>query len=207
MLGLGARLLQFLVSRVDTGLDENAAAARAVPQDVAPEAGLVRGGHVTELAADPLRRRVGHADGRLVVGVQQVDRVGAGLVGQVHLGRRAADRHAHAARLVDHDHQGQAGQVLLAIQVQIDRQRLLDRRVDVAAGSQAHLAADHDQAAAQFLDVILKQLHLAAAHRAGRNVAQDHAVVGGELLDRLRHVSHRPGFEGEAALVASGPGL
>ena len=60
---------------------------------------------------------------------------------------RAVDAVVHAARLVEHDHERQAGRPPAAAGPEIDRQRRVER-VGVVERQQAARAAEHEQAAA-----------------------------------------------------------
>jgi hypothetical protein len=81
-----------------------------------------------------------------------------------------------------HDHDGGALDLHLhRPDLHVDRQRLLDRAVEPAAGAEALVAAEHDQAGPHVVDVRLQQLLLRLGEDVLRDVAQDDRVVGLQL--------------------------
>ncbi len=86
----------------------------------------------------------------------------------------------HRARLVDDHDEGHVGLLLPVADAHVDGQRLLDRRLLVAAGAIALRPADHDQALAEIAHVHLERRQLAVAQAESRHVDHDDAVVAGE---------------------------
>ena len=82
--------------------------------------------------------------------------------------------------LVDHDDERDVGLLLAVPDAHVDRQRLLDRRLRVAAGAVRVRAADHHEALAEVADEDLEGEHLAVRERRPRDVDQDDGVVRGE---------------------------
>ena len=93
---------------------------------------------------------------------------------------RVAVAGVHRARLVDDDDERDVGLLLAAADAHVDRQRLLDRRLLVAAGAVGVRAADHDEALAQVAHEDLEGQHLAIGQRCPRDVDEDDRVVLGE---------------------------
>ena len=97
----------------------------------------------------------------------------------------------HRAGLVDDDDERDVGLLLAVAHAHVDRQRLLERRLLVAAGAVALRAADHHQALAEIADVDLERRQLPVAQAQPRDVDEDDAVVAGEAREvgrqRLGH--------------------
>ena len=83
-----------------------------------------------------------------------------------------------------HDHQRPAGKDLLAVQLHVHRQRLLQRRSAIAAGRIGLVPADADQTDAKITHRALDQEHEAFAEIARRHVAQKEYVVVSQLPQR-----------------------
>ena len=79
--------------------------------------------------------------------------------------------------------QGPLALDLHGLDLHVDRQGLLDRRVHPAAGAEAVLAAEHDQAGAHVVDVGLEQPLLRLGERVLGDVAEDHGVERLELAE------------------------
>ena len=109
------------------------------------------------------------------------------------LSRRVAGAVAvsHAARLVDDGHHRHVRRALAVADGHVHRQRLLQRRVEVAAGPVAVPPAEHDEALAEVTDVGLDRGHRRRAQRGRRHVVEDEAVVAGEAGQRRRHPARR----------------
>src|SRR5207248_3922546 len=83
-------------------------------------------------------------------------------------------------KVLDHERDSDRWHPLLLLDLQADRQRLLDRRAAITAYAEAVLAADHSEADAKVSRAYLQGLHLLrAGERVARNVRENHAV---ELL-------------------------
>ena len=83
-----------------------------------------------------------------------------------------------------HDHRqrtlaGDAGR----LDLHVDRQGLLDRRVHPAARAEAIGAAQHDQARAKVVRVAFEQLLLFLGERVLGDIGEDHAIVRLEAGD------------------------
>ena len=93
---------------------------------------------------------------------------------------RVAVAGVHRARLVDDDDERDVRLLLPVANAHVDRQRLLDRRLRVAAGAVRARPADHDEAAPEVADVRLERLELRVGEAKARNVDDDDAVVAQE---------------------------
>ena len=106
---------------------------------------------------------------------------------------RVAVAGRHRAGLVDDDHERDVRLLLAVAHAHVDRQRLLERRLLVAAGAVAVLAADHHQPLAEVADVDLEGGQLLVVQPDARDVDEHDAVVGGEPgeVARQRLGDHR----------------
>ena len=77
----------------------------------------------------------------------------------------------HRARLVDDDDERDVGLALAVAHVHVDRQRLLERRLLVAAGAVRVRAADHHQAAAEVAREDLQRQHARRCPGASRGTS------------------------------------
>ena len=93
---------------------------------------------------------------------------------------RVAVAGVHRAGLVDDDDERDVRLLLAVADAHVDRQRLLERRLLVAAGAVAVRPADHHEALAEVADVDLERGQLAVGEADARHVDEDDAVVGGE---------------------------
>ena len=84
---------------------------------------------------------------------------------------RVAVAGGHRARLVDDDDERDVGLLLAVAHAHVDRQRLLERRLLVAAGAVAVRAADHHQALAEVADVDLERGQLACRESRSRGTS------------------------------------
>ena len=154
---------------------------------------------------DPVRRLVerdhadlvarGHRRGRpqdrLLADVDLADATHPGPAALTAV-ERVAVAGVHRARLVDHDDEGHVRLLLAVPDAHVDRQRLLDRRLLVAAGAVRVRAADHDESLAEVAHVDLQREHLAVGQRRPRDVDEDDRVVRGED-ERVAREALRPG--------------
>ena len=83
----------------------------------------------------------------------------------------------HRARLVDDDDERDVGLLLAVADAHVDRQRLLERRVGVAAGAVAPRAADHHEAPAEVAHVDLERRQRLVRQAEPRHVDEDDRVV------------------------------
>ena len=90
--------------------------------------------------------------------------------------------------LVDDDDERDVGLLLAVLDAHVDRERLLDRGVGVAARAVALRAADHHEAPAEVADVLLERGQLAGREAEPRDVDEDDAVVREEALDPAREL-------------------
>ncbi len=134
-----------------------------------------------ELVAGGHRRR--RPQDRLLADVDLADAGDARAAARVAVVERVAVAGVHRARLVDHDDEGDVGLLLLVLHAHVDRQRLLDGRVGVAAGAVALRPADHHQPAAEVADVLLDARQLGVAQAQPRHVDEDDRVPGEEAVD------------------------
>ena len=86
----------------------------------------------------------------------------------------------HRARLVDDDDERDVGLLLAVAHAHVDGQRLLERRVGVAAGAVAARPADHDEAPPEVADIDLERRHRRVREPQARDVDEDDRVVVGE---------------------------
>ena len=86
----------------------------------------------------------------------------------------------HRARLVDDDDERDVGLLLAVAHAHVDRQRLLERRVGVAAGAVAARPADHHEAPPEVADVDLERRHRRVREPQARDVDEHDRVVVGE---------------------------
>ena len=94
---------------------------------------------------------------------------------------------AHGSGAVDHEREGGRLLHLLVGRLEFDRQDLLDRGAVVAADAERIHPADHDEAAAEFPDVVADRRHARLADLVRRHVGEDDPVVASEFAERLRH--------------------
>src|SRR5205823_5988705 len=111
------------------------------------------------------------------------------ILGEVELGHLLVGGHRHRAGAVDREHDGEARDLDLLLDLHRDRQRLLDRRAVVAAEAEALFAAEHDEAAAVLAHVVADVAHLGARQLERRDVREHEAVV----LLQARRLARDPG--------------
>ena len=152
------RLHGLVEARVDVRLAERVD-ARDRPLEVAdvaqrlglddPVGGLVEGNHAKLVAR---AQRSGRAQDRLLADIDLAHPLE--LAATAHAPVEAvAVAGVHRARLVDHDHEGDVRLTLPIANAHVDRQRLLHRRLRVAARAVGARATDHHQAAAEVAHV------------------------------------------------------
>ena len=79
-----------------------------------------------------------------------------------------------------------SGSLLAVADAHVDRERLLDRRLRVAAGAVRARPADHDEAAPEVADERLERLELRVREAQPRDVDEDDAVVVEEAREVRR---------------------
>ena len=110
--------------------------------------------------------RLGRAKDRLLGDVDLLEAALAGWVGGV-AAVAGAVAVGHAARLVDDRDHRHVRRALAVADGHVHRQRLLERRVEVAAGAVAVASAEHDEALAEVADVDLERGHRRRTERVG----------------------------------------
>nr|CAA9275160.1 hypothetical protein AVDCRST_MAG63-3163 [uncultured Armatimonadetes bacterium] len=191
VLDLGVGVQQHVVGGLDAR-GQVRVAARLDGPDARPDLVLVGG----VLHRDDGGGRVvdrDHAD--LVLRVQRLDRAVGRLARHVGLVDAAVDAlagpaavaGAHRAAAVDGQREGDAGVAAHLAHVHLDRQRLLDRRLEIAARAERLVAADHGQAQPHVAHARLQRPHLRLRQRGRRHVRQHHGVV----VQKLRHLRRR----------------
>ncbi len=138
---------------------------------------------------DPVRRGVERDDAELVLrgerGRGPQDRLLAdvGLLDALDAGathaalERVAVAGVHRARLVDDDDERHVGLLLPVADAHVDRERLLERRVGVAAGAVRPRPADGHQASPEVADVDLERGHRLVRQPQPRDIHEDDRVV------------------------------
>ena len=106
----------------------------------------------------------------------------------------------HGAGLIEHENQGGAGQPQFLRRVELHRQDLLDVGAVPAARSEALLAADHDESAAEVVYVPAQEGLLEAAELEGRDVVEDDQVVSLQRQQVLTECLGRADLHGDVRL-------
>ncbi len=122
-----------------------------------------------------------------VLRAEQLHRADHGLLGEIELGH-AARGLRHRARVIDDEQHRHARPTLLVLDLHVDRQRALERRVEVAADAERGRPADSDQAAAKIAHIGLDGVHLPLSQRTRRHIDQDH----GRVLGQRRQIGRQP---------------
>ena len=110
----------------------------------------------------------------LILGVQEVNCLICRLFGEVELAlipRRVHPRRVHRAGIVHRYREGHTRQAAHLLEVQIDRKRLLNRGLVVAARPEREIPADHGQAQTQFPHRRGNRPHLGIGEAIGGNIA------------------------------------
>ena len=150
--------------------------ARLDARDLAVDGLLVLGrlkGHV------PDELGVEGEDPDLVPRIEEVDDEVGRLLGRLELVDLVVVLHAHGHRAgpIDDEHDGQAGDVDLLLDLHRDGEGFLDGRPIEAPETEALLPAQHDEPAPLVAHVVANEGHLAARHLERGDVGQDEAVV------------------------------
>ncbi len=114
-----------------------------------------------------------------------------GLLGKVELGAPAAGPLAHATAAVDHHHERQVGLLREIERIEVDRQRLLQRRTAIAPGPERVGPADHGQATPQLAHIHRQGFDQRPRHVAGRRIDDHHRSIGPKLGQVRRCLSRR----------------
>ena len=97
----------------------------------------------------------------------------------------------HAPGLVHDRHHRHVRRALAVADRHVHRQRLLERRVEVAAGAVALAPAEHHQAPPEIANVGLDRGHRRGSEGVGGHVVEDEAVVAGQARERRRDAVRR----------------
>ena len=136
---------------------------------------------------------------------QQADALGRPQVGQIHLGFAPSDGHGHASRTIEGDGNGHAVLAVLVPQLHRNRQKRIERALEVTANAEAAFAAGQQETASQVLDELGQVLHPHAAERRRRHVLDDDGPVPVQYVGRQGRLAGRLEIDGNMGRLQRSP--